>query len=156
MTNKADQDLIITRTIAAPRAAVWQAWSIPENLEKWWCPKPWTTEVRGFDLRPGGAFHTIMRGPNGEEHDNAGAFLHVVPREMVVFTSVLAEGWRPVVTFLPMTAIITMEDEGSGTRYTARVLHKDEADRERHREMGFEEGWGKCIEQLGEFAAQFV
>ena len=49
-----------------------------------------------------------------------------------------------------MTAIILMEADGEGTRYSARVLHKDEADRKRHEEMGFAEGWGQCLDQLAE------
>jgi uncharacterized protein YndB with AHSA1/START domain len=63
-TASAEQnDLIITRHVRAPRAALWRAWTDPELLKEWWCPKPWTTEVRAFDLRPGGAFYTFMRGP---------------------------------------------------------------------------------------------
>ena len=60
------QDLVISRLIRAPRALVWKAWADPQLLKEWWCPKPWTTEVRAFDMRPGGAFHTFMRGPDGE------------------------------------------------------------------------------------------
>ena len=60
------QDLVITRLVRAPRAALWQAWADPALLKEWWCPEPWTTEVRALDLRPGGAFHTFMRGPDAE------------------------------------------------------------------------------------------
>ena len=58
-------DLVISRLLRAPRSALWRAWTEPELLKQWWCPKPWTTEVRAFDLRPGGAFHTFMQGPDG-------------------------------------------------------------------------------------------
>jgi uncharacterized protein YndB with AHSA1/START domain len=53
-----------------------------------------------------------------------------------------------------MTAIITMEDEGKDTRYSARVLHKDKASRDEHEKMGFYDGWGTCITQLEAYAAQ--
>ncbi|MCY1312575.1 hypothetical protein D9M70_630070 [compost metagenome] len=53
-----------------------------------------------------------------------------------------------------MTAVITMADEGDGTRYIARVMHPDEATRKQHEELGFYEGWGTCITQLDEFAQQ--
>jgi uncharacterized protein YndB with AHSA1/START domain len=135
---------------------VWRAWSDPKELVKWWCPRPWTTELRGFDLRPGGAFYTFMRGPDGDTSDNPGVFLDIVPQERIVFTSSLLEGWRPAIPWLAMTAIITMEDESNGTRYTARVLHKDEEDQRKHEEMGFHEGWGICIEQLGELARELA
>ena len=50
------------------------------------------------------------------------------------------------------TAIITMADEGDGTRYTATVMHPDKATRDRHEEMGFFDGWNTCIDQLEAFA----
>ena len=145
-------DLIITRTLRAPRQALWRAWSDPDLLKEWWCPKPWTTEVKAFDLRPGGAFHTLMRGPEGGVSDNPGCFLEVVPQARIVMTSMLTADWRPATPWLGMTAIITMEDDGAGCRYTARVMHPDEATRAKHEKMGFFEGWGTVITQLEAFA----
>ena len=52
-----------------------------------------------------------------------------------------------------MTAIITLQDEGAGTRYIARVLHKTAEEARKHDEMGFEEGWGTAIQQLDKVAA---
>lgn len=147
-------ELVISRLVRAPRAAVWRAWSEPDLLKEWWSPKPWTTEVRGFDLRPGGDFYTFLSGPDGGTSDNPGSFLEVVRRERLVFTSLLTGGWRPASPWMPFTAIITLADEGEGTRYTATVMHPDNAWSEKHREMGFFEGWGACIDQLEEFAAQ--
>jgi len=155
MTNKVDDlDLVITRRLRAPRSLVWAVWTDPAHLEKWWCPKPWTAEVTHFDLKAGGAFQTIMRGPEGEKFDSPGAFLDVVHQKRIVFTSALSEGWRPVADGgLPMTAIITMaNDEDGGTLYEARVLHADRAGRESHEKMGFFEGWGTCIDQLDALA----
>lgn len=149
-------DLTISRIIKAPRSVVWKAWTTPEHLVKWWCPKPWTTQIRGFDLRPGGSFDTLLRGPGGEESSNPGAFLEIVPQERIVFTTALTEGWRPGTPWLSLTAFILMEDEGNNTKYTARVLHKDEEDRRKHEEMGFQDGWGTCIDQLGELARQLA
>jgi len=147
-------DLVISRLVRAPRAKLWQAWADPKLLKEWWCPRPWTTEVREFDLRPGGAFYNFMRGPDGGTSDNPGAFLEVVPQERIVFTSMLTGGWRPNTPWLPFTAIITMADEASGTRYVATVMHPDPATRDKHDEMGFHEGWGTCITQLDDLALQ--
>lgn len=147
------RDLIISRVLSAPRAALWQAWSEPELLKEWWCPKPWMTEVRAFDLQAGGAFHTLMKGPGeGETSDNPGSFLEVVPQSRVVFTSMLTAGWRPATPWLGFTAIITMEDEGTGTRYTAHVMHPDAATCEQHEKLGFFDGWNSVITQLDAFA----
>ena len=148
-------DLEISRLLRAPRALVWKAWTDPAHLKEWWCPKPWTTEVRAFDLRPGGAFYTFMRGPDGGTSDNPGVFLEIVPQSRIVFTTALVAGWRPAdAPWLPLTAIITLADEGTGTRYSATVLHKDAATRDEHERMGFFDGWGTCIEQLDAYAQQ--
>lgn len=149
-----EYDLEISRVLRVPRELVWQAWSDPAHLKEWWCPKPWTTEVRAFDLTPGGAFHTFMRGPDGGTSDNPGAFLEVVPQSRLVWTSALLEHWRPAADpWMPMTAYINLSDEGEHTRYVATVLHKDKATRDQHEAMGFFDGWGTCITQLEQFAA---
>jgi len=141
-------DLEISRLVAAPRAKVWRAWCDPAILKQWWCPKPWVTEVRAFEFRAGGAFHPFMSGPDGGESDNPGLFLEIVPLERIVWTSMLVAGWRPATPWLAMTGIFTLADEGNGTRYTARCLHKDDADRQKHQDMGFFEGWGTVIQQI--------
>lgn len=143
-----DHDLVISRLLKAPRAALWRAWTEPERLKEWWCPKPWVTEVRAFELRPGGAFHTVMSGPDGGTSDNPGCFLEIVPGERIVSTSMLLGGWRPATPWMPMTAVITFADEAGGTRYTATAMHPDVATRDKHVEMGFFEGWNLCIDQL--------
>lgn len=148
---KSDLDLEIVRVLDAPRAKVWQAWSDPACLKQWWCPKPWVTEVKAFDFRPGGAFHTYMtapEGPSGGESDNPGLFLEIRPMERIVCTSMLVEGWRPAAPWIAITSIFLMEDAGAGTRFTARCLHLDKAGRDRHAGMGFFEGWGIMIDQL--------
>ena len=148
----AAHDLVITRLLRASRAKVWTAWSDAALLKEWWCPKPWVTDVRAFDLRAGGAFHTFMSGPDGGTSDNPGCFLEVVPGERIVFTSMVVGGWRPATPWMPFTAAIDLADEGAGTRYTATVMHPDAATRDKHAEMGFHEGWGLCIDQLDALA----
>lgn len=147
-----ENDLVLSRLIAAPRAIVWRLWTDPESYPEWWCPKPWTTTVKAFDLRPGGAFHTFMQGPDGGTSDNPGCFLEIIPGERLVFTSSLAAGWRPATPWLPMTAEISLSDEAGGTRYVARVMHPDRETRDKHETMGFHDGWGTVADQLAELA----
>ncbi len=94
-----------------------------------------------------------MRSPEGQDFPNVGCFLEIVENERVVWTDALAPGYRP--SLKPFfTAIITLEDHGGGTRYTARALHKDEADRQTHDDMGFQAGWSQCLDQLLALIAQ--
>ena len=140
-------DLVLERVIDVPRSLVWAAWTTPEQLVRWWAPAPWTTVACELDLRPGGRFYTVMRSPEGEDHPNAGCYLEIVAGERLVFTDTLTPGYRPSSSPF-MTVVLTLADEGASTRYTARVLHADTATRDRHKEMGFFEGWGQCLDQL--------
>src|SRR5690242_17969960 len=89
-------DLMLDRVLNAPRERVWRAWTEPERLKQWWCPKPWRVEECRIDLRPGGELFTLMRGPKaGEEHAVAGCYLEIAPPERIVFTLVLQKAFRP-------------------------------------------------------------
>ncbi|SEH19822.1 Uncharacterized conserved protein YndB, AHSA1/START domain [Sphingopyxis sp. YR583] len=145
-----DTTLTISRLIAAPPSAVWNAWSVPENLAKWWIPAPIECLVDKLDLRPGGGFVTRMREAGAADFQPHvdGCFLEAIPNERLVFTTVLTEGWQPVEPWLAITAILTFEAQEGGTLYSARVLHKTPEDSAKHDEMGFQEGWGTAIGQL--------
>ena len=146
------RDLVISRLLSAPAPALWRAWADPALLRTWWCPKPWQTEVLAFDFRAGGAFHTVMHGPDGERSDNPGCFLEVIPQQKIVMTSMLTADYRPAVSPFAMTTIINFADEQGGCRYTATVLHADDETREQHEQMGFFEGWNIVIDQLNDLA----
>ncbi len=145
---KTELDLETSRIIRAPRARVWTAWTDPERLAQWWIPHPARCRVRALDLRPGGAFVTEM-SENGEPfgpHLSA-CFLDVVAQERIVFTNVLTGGWRPASNGF-VTAVITLRDHPEGTDYSAIAMHKDRADRDKHVELGFHEGWSTVVAQL--------
>lgn len=149
-------DLLLERVVDVPCELVWRAWTQPELLKKWFTPEPWKTEDCEIDLRPGGIFRTVMRSPEGEEFPGVGCYLEVVENRKLSWTSVLGPGYRPIelptndasCESLAMTAIITLEPQGTGTKYTALVLHADPASRKRHEDMGFHEGWGTALDQL--------
>lgn len=148
-----DRELVLTRLIDAPRAAVFRAWTDPDLLKRWFAPRPYTTPVAELDVRPGGASLVVMRSPDGREMPNRGVYLDVVENERLVFTDAYTQAWEPSQKPF-MTVILTFEDEGGRTRYTARVRHWTAADREAHEAMGFHEGWGRCADQLAALLAQ--
>lgn len=122
-------------------------------MTHWFAPKPWTTPRVETDVRPGGASLVVMRGPDGNEFPNAGVYLEVVPNARLVFTDAFTRAWEPSAKPF-MTVIPTFEDLGGRTRYTARVKHWTDADREAHEKMGFHGGWALCTEQLAELVAK--
>lgn len=149
------RDLVLERVVDVPPERVWAAWTTPALLKQWFTPAPWTTPHCELDLRPGGVFRTVMRSPDGQEFDNTGCVLEVVPGEKFVWTGALGPGYRPRgadelrdVPFL-FTAVITVEPDGNGgTRYTALAIHGDPGASARHAEMGFHQGWGAAFDQL--------
>lgn len=152
-TPNPELDLVLERVVDVRPELVWKAWTTPEHLMKWFCPRPWTTIDCEIDLRPGGAFRTTMRSPEGQEFPGESCYLEVVPHRRLTWTSALERGYRPAgSTDLPFTAVLTFSPEGSGTRYHALAMHPDPESAQKHRDMGFEHGWGKALEQLVEVA----
>lgn len=144
-------DLVLQREIDVPRELVWQAWTDPKHYPHWFCPRPWAVSRAEIDLRPGGRFSNVMRSPEGVEMpENVGCILEVVPNERLVWTDSVQPDYRPSDKGF-MTAYILLEAIPAGTRYTAIVLHKDEASVKQHAEMGFHDGWGKALDQLVEY-----
>jgi len=148
-------DLVLERVVDVSPRLVWEAWTKPEHLKKWFCPRPWETVDCRIDLRPGGEFYTAMRSPEGETMEGgAGCYLEVEPERRLVWTSALGPGYRPSVARvhdLFFTAFILMEPHGQGTKYTAIAVHPDEESMKRHEEMGFHDGWGTSLDQLVEY-----
>ena len=145
-----DLDLVLEREVDVAPELVWAAWTDPKHLVHWFTPAPWKTPVAELDVRPGGKFRTVMRGPEGQEFDNQGCFLEVVPNERLVWTGTMTQGFRPQSAAAPylFTAMILMEPKGSGTRYRAIVVHGTAEACQRHAQMGFHDGWGKALDQL--------
>jgi uncharacterized protein YndB with AHSA1/START domain len=81
------KELTSTRTIDAPRAVVFKAWTDPKQLARWWGPNGFTNPVVELDVRPGGAIRVDMRGPDGTVYPMGGAFQEIVEPERIVFTS---------------------------------------------------------------------
>lgn len=143
-------DLVLERFVDVPRELVWKAWTTPEHVAKWFTPKPWYISDCEIDLQPGGIFRTVMHGPDGEQAINHFCYLEVVPNERLIWTDALLPGYRPSnEPFL--TAIVTLESQGSGTKYIAMAMHRDEATRQKHEDMGFHDGWGTVLDQLVEY-----
>lgn len=140
-------DLLLERVVPIAPALVWAAWTQPQHVVHWFTPAPWTTVDCEIDLRPGGIFRTTMRSPEGQDNDHTGCYLEVVEQQRLVWTDALGPGYRPASNPF-VTASVTLQPEGTGTRYTALVQHKDVATRQQHETMGFAHGWSTALDQL--------
>jgi uncharacterized protein YndB with AHSA1/START domain len=145
-------DLVFERFIDAPKHLVWEALTKPEHLKEWYMPKAWGTVSNcELEVRPGGMFSIDIATGDGQEFPNLGCFLEVVTMERLSWTSMLFPGYRPAVfDDVPITAIVTMESVGSGTRYVFTALHRDEADLEKNKTSGWHQGTEIALDQFVE------
>ncbi|HEU5185601.1 MAG TPA: SRPBCC family protein [Gemmatimonadaceae bacterium] len=143
-------DFVLERFIDAPRRLVWEALTKPEHLKEWYMPKPWgRVSQTEMDVRPGGIFSIDIATGEGQEFPNLGCFLEVVPMERLSWTSMLFPGYRPAVfDDIPITAIVTMETVGTGTRYVFTALHRDESDFEKNKASGWQQGTEIAVDQF--------
>lgn len=143
-------DLSIERTIRAPRAEIWRAWTDPTRLARWWVPAPTVLQVDELAVRPGGGFRTRMSDDGVEfvPHFD-GVFLVVEEDRRLVFTNAITSGRRPADPEpVAMTAEVVLGEHPDGTDYRVTVRHGDPAARGRHEQLGFFEGWGTVTEAL--------
>ncbi len=143
-------DIVFERFIDAPVRLVWEALTKPEHIKEWYMPREWgRVSHTELDARPGGIFRIDIAVGDGREVPNLGCILEAIPMERLVWTSMLFPGYRPAVfDDIPITAIMTMKAEGTGTRYVFTALHRDEADLEKNRESGWQQGTEIALDQL--------
>ena len=89
-----DREIVITRIFDAPRQLVFDAHTKPELLKRWLNGAPgWTLAICEVDLKVGGAYRYVWRGPNGEEMGMGGIHREVVPPERIVNTQLFDQDW---------------------------------------------------------------
>lgn len=138
--------LKITRTFAAPRATVFEAWSTAEHLKRWFAPSGFTVPQARLELRAGGVFELCMRAPDGAEHWMRGHVTDVAPPERLAFDVRVADG-KGHALFRALTEASFVEAAG-GTRldivqrYT--LIDPDAA----WMMKGAPQGWGETLDKL--------
>ncbi len=141
-----ERELVLTRVIDAPPERVFKAWTT--QLPQWWGPNGTTIPFCEMDLRAGGVFRTVLRASNGDEYPTRGCFLEVVENKRIVFTDAYDPGWKPHPDAF-YTCVVTFDTWlVDKTNYTARALHWTVGNRQKHKEMGFHEGWGESLDRL--------
>lgn len=89
-------ELKISRLYDAPLQAVWDAWTDPEQVARWWGPRGFTITTHSKDLRPGGTWVYTMHGPDGTDYPNTTYYHEVREREALVYDHGASEGKPPL------------------------------------------------------------
>jgi uncharacterized protein YndB with AHSA1/START domain len=109
-----DRQIVTTRIVSAEREEVWQAWTNPILLARWWGPRGFRNTFYEFDLRPGGVWRFIMHSPDGAHFPNESVFVEIVQPKRIVFRHL-----APVHGFL---ATAEFAEEGVGTAIRFSML----------------------------------
>ena len=148
MSNTEDvqkRTLTINRTFDAPIKLVWEAWTQPEHIAKWWGPSGMDVQIVEHNFSVGGAWKYIMPMPNGGEFISEGVFKEITEPEKIHTTA----EFRPMTEGVELQALF--EAAGEKTNFTFHVIHPTEAYCKQQEEMGFYKGWGSAFERLSVF-----
>ncbi len=152
ITTPTDREILITRVFDAPRNMVWDAMSKPELLKRWlFGPDGWSMVVCDDDLRVGGAFRWVWRGPGGAEMAMRGVYREIVPPERVVRTESFEFGCDPQAGEQLATLVLT--EQGGKTTLTLTVLYPSKAARDGAIASGMERGLAAGYDRLEELLA---
>jgi len=112
-SNTKDRELLMSRTINAPMALVWEVWTQPEHIAQWWGPNGFTNTITRMDMKPGGEWNLVMHGPDGTDYKNKSVFREVVLHKKIVYEHESSPKF---------TATIQFEDRGDKTHLTWHML----------------------------------
>ena len=135
--------IVVTRVFDAPRQLVFDAWTKPEHLVRWWGMNGSTLRVCEIDLRPGGAWRFVLRAADGNDYGFGGEYREIVPPERLVYTFRFdgAPGAEAIET------LIFVEKDGK-TTFTSTTLHTSVENRDGHVQSGMEEGMTQTLDRL--------
>lgn len=147
----ADREIVLSRTFNAPRALVWEAWTNPEHVVKWWGPRGFTSETKRHEFRVGGVWEHTMIAADGTRFPNKSIFKEIVPQERIVYShgGGREDGEVRGANFVATWTFDTVE--GNKTKVTGRMVFPSAETRDHVvREFGAIEGGRQTLERLGE------
>jgi len=134
--------LTITKLLHAPVRTVWEAWTSPEHLMRWWAPKGMAVTVVQHEFTVGGRWKYVMPMPDGSEFVSEGVYSEIVTFKKIVTSA----------DFRPMTEGVVLqvlfEEAGDDTHFTFSVIHPSEEYCRQQEKMGFYNGWGSAFARL--------
>jgi uncharacterized protein YndB with AHSA1/START domain len=153
ITTPSDREIVMSRVFDAPRSLVFDAWTTPELLKRWLGVRGgWSMVVCEVDLRVGGAYRFVWRGPDGAEMGMGGVYREIVPPERLVATESFDDPWYPGEA-LDTTVLV---EEGGKTTATTTVLYESEEIRDAVLESGMARGVAESYDVLAEYLASIV
>ena len=140
------REVVITRVFDVPARFLFEAWSKPEHVRKWFGPKGWPITLCEIDFRAGGRFRFAMTGASGEQNTPfGGQYLEIVPNRKIVYDNAfeLPGAEKMVVT-------VTFDEKDGRTTLIIHTLFASTAMYDEHVGGGFAEGTDSALDQLAD------
>ena len=161
MRNAEERSIVVTRVFDAPRELVFRAFTDPGMVAKWFAPEPFTVPSAENELRIGGRYRYVMRGPDGDEYPATGVFKEIKEPERLVYTDSVEEmpsSWtdqvneargEPKGTPIPDGVVtIKLEDADGKTKVTFWDEFDSQATRDAYVKQQMIEGLEGTFDQL--------
>ena len=146
VTVQGEKEILIEREFDAPARLVWEAFTTPEHVQRWWTAKRGGMEICEIDLRVGGKWRYVMTATNGMEVGFHGEYLEIEPHHRIVSTEAY-EG-IPDADANAATNVMTLEERDGTTKLSILVTHKTREGRDMHIESGMEDGLQDALDLL--------
>jgi uncharacterized protein YndB with AHSA1/START domain len=147
VTTPTEREIVMTRAFDAPRSLVFDALTKPDLLKRWFFgPEGWSLVVCEVDLKVGGGFRFVLRGPDGADMGMRGVYREIVPPERIVTTELFDEDWTGGETLNTMTLI----EQHGRTTLTNTVLYSSREARDNAVRSGMEDGVAASYDRLAE------
>ena len=142
-----EREVVMTRVFDAPRRLVFDALTKPELLRRWFGPRGWSLVVCEADLKVGGAWRWVLRGPDGRDMGMRGVYQEITPPEWLVSTESFDD--YPGES---LNTLILSEEDGK-TTFTITVRYASQEIRDAVIKSGMEHGAAECYDKLAEMLA---
>ena len=150
--NENNREIVITGTFSSPRERVWEAWTNPEQIVKWWGPNGFTNTLYEMDVKPGGTWRHMMHGPDGTDYPNRIVWQEIVPPERIVFIHGKSEGDSQA-----FVSTVTLVERGRQTEVILRSVFKTKEQRDDVVERyGAIEGGRQTLAHLAAYVAKLA
>jgi uncharacterized protein YndB with AHSA1/START domain len=145
VTTPSDREIVMTRVFDAPRELVFKAYTDSTLIPQWWGPRGFTTTVDQMDVRPGGVWRFVQRGPDGSEYAFNGVYREIAPPQRIVSTFEF-EGMPGHVS----VETLTLEEHTGKTKVTSTSLFQTVEDRDGMLQSGMEAGAAETYDRFAE------
>ena len=144
VTTPTEREIVLTRVFDAPRSLVFDAFTKPELLKRWFGPRGWSLVVCEIDLRVGGSWRFVLRGPDGKDMGMRGVYREIMAPDRSVHTESFDD--------FPGESLVTtvlVEDRGR-TTLTATIRYPSQEIRDAVIKSGMEHGAAESYDKLAE------